>query len=171
MMLKHTEADILKMLRERHTREGNGGSGEYAFMTHVRNAAGFNATRTFDAVAINLWPSKGLTIEIFEVKVSRSDWLRELKDPDKAGAALKLADYFSVVATAGIVKREELPEGWGLLEAGFEKLRRSVKPKRITPATRFFEPIPRGFVVGMMRSLPGAVQTPPRSMIREAVFS
>lgn len=168
-----TESHVLSLLRQRHTREGNGGSGEFAFMTHVRNAAGFAATRTFDAVAFNLWPSKGLTIEIFEVKVTRSDWLRELKDPDKSGAAMKLSDYFTVVAPAGIVKQDELPESWGLLEvnASGTALRSKVRPTKLTPPSRFFTAVPRGFVVAMLRSVPTAVPTPPRPMIREAMFS
>lgn len=193
-MSKLTEADVLALLRERHTRPGNGGGGEFAFLTHVRNRAGFNATRTFDAVAINLWPSKGLTIEIFEVKVSRSDWLRELKKPDKAAPALALGDYFSVVAPAGCVKPDELPERWGLIEVhtrksdctrcdghgnldyggsldGFTRscetcdngtiekrtLRQKVAPIRLSAYTRLHAPIPREFVIGLLRAVPEAI--------------
>jgi len=32
---------------------------------------------------MDLWPSGGLEIHGHEVKVSRSDWLRELKEPEK----------------------------------------------------------------------------------------
>lgn len=156
-----TEAEVLALLRKRHANYGNGGSGEYAFLTGVRNGAGFDATRTFDAVAVNLWPSKHLAITIFEVKVSRSDWLRELKDPTKAGAALALADYFAVVAPAGIVKRDELPTGWGLLEvsASGTSLRQAVKPNRLTsiPYRRNHPAVPRAFVVGLLRSAPGCI--------------
>lgn len=84
-----TEATVLQLLRERHTAVGNGGAGEHAFLAHVRNAAGFDANRTFDAVAVNLWPSRGLSIHVYEVKVSRSDWKRELAKPAKAEDACR----------------------------------------------------------------------------------
>lgn len=114
---KATERELLQLLERRHAKTGNGGSGEFAFLTHVRNDGGFNASRTFDAVAVSLWPSRGYAIDVFEVKVSRSDWLRELKDPAKSEAAWAIGDRFWIVATAGIVDPAELPHGWGLVEA------------------------------------------------------
>ena len=114
---KATEAELLQLLERRHASHGNGGSGEYAFLTHVRNDGGFSATRTFDAIAVSLWPSRGYAIDVFEVKVSRSDWLRELKDPGKSEAAWGIGDRFWIVATAGVVEHAELPHGWGLIEA------------------------------------------------------
>ena len=160
-----TEAEVLELLRVRHARHGNGGAGEYAFLTHVRNGAGFEANRTFDAVAVNLWPSKHLDVTIFEVKVSRSDWLRELKDPTKSGAALELADFFTVVAPVDCVKPDELPDRWGLIEVRptlkHYELRSKVQPKRITVvphwAQRHSRSLPRAFVVGMLRACPGAI--------------
>jgi hypothetical protein len=49
----HDEASLLGMLRDRYSRPGNGGSGEYALLTHVRDDAGLKATTTLDAVAGN----------------------------------------------------------------------------------------------------------------------
>jgi len=63
---KATEAELLQLLERRHAKQGNGGSGEFAFLTHVRNDGGFSATRTFDAVAVSLWPSRGHAIDVFE---------------------------------------------------------------------------------------------------------
>lgn len=168
--MRHSEHSVVELLRARYTR--NAGNGpEYAFMRGVRNAAGYGATRSFDAVAIALWPSRHLELTIFEVKVSRSDWLRELKaNPnggttldDKAGHALELADRFVVVAPAGIVRLDELPPGWGLLEvverAGVA-LRMVVEPALLKPrewsmpngrTVKTFRPLPRGFVVAMLR--------------------
>lgn len=161
---KLTEAVVLALLRDRHTGTGNGGNGEHAFLTHVRNAAGFNANRTFDALALNLWPSRGLTLEIYEVKVSRSDWLRELKKPDKAEDACQIADKFSIVAPAGCVKDGELPPTWGLIEVHGDgtddqpwRLRTSTTAPLLhdDPHRRLL--LPRAFVVGMLRSTPDAI--------------
>lgn len=161
-----TEKTVADLLRLRHTAPGNGGSGEHAFLTQVRNAAGFDASRTFDAVALNLWPSRGLTLHVFEIKVSRSDWARELGKPDKAEDACRVADRFSIVAPAGCVKDEELPPTWGLIEVQGEgttekpwKLREKTPAPLLRPRTRGVipPPLPRGLVVGMLRAAPGAI--------------
>lgn len=154
-----TEADMIGLLRQRHTKPGNGGSGEWAFLAHVRNDAAFNANRTFDAVAMGLWPSRGLALHVFEVKVSRSDWQRELSKPEKAEDACKVADYFWIAAPAGVVKPGELPPTWGLIEAverkdGWKLITRTAAPRLTSgkPA-----PLARGLMVGMLRSCPDAV--------------
>lgn len=155
---KMTEADVLALLRARFTKGGNGGNGEFAYLEHVRNGAAFNANRTFDAIAIALWPSRGLTIDGFEVKVSRSDWQRELAQPEKAEDACKLVDRFSIVAPKGVVYASEVPPTWGLLEVTGKRLV-AVKgapwlgdgngPRHKT--------ISREFLVGILRSIPAAV--------------
>jgi hypothetical protein len=57
---------------------------EYALMFEVADSTGANSHRRADAVAMNLWPSRGLYIEGIEVKVSRSDWRKELDTPSKS---------------------------------------------------------------------------------------
>lgn len=161
---KLTEAVVLELLRARMSRPGNGGSGEFAFLTHVRSDAAFDAKRTFDAMAVNLWPSRGLVIEVFEVKVSRSDWRRELAKPDKAEDAARVADRFTVVAPVGCVKDGELPPGWGLLEVHGDgdakpwRLRERTAPRLFDPdVPTKAKPVARGLLVAMLRCCPGAV--------------
>lgn len=162
-VVKLTESVVLTLLRDRHTAAGNGGAGEHAFLSHVRNAAGFDARRTFDAVAVNLWPSRGLTIEVYEIKVSRSDWQRELKKPDKAEDACRIADRFTIVAPAGCVHDGELPPTWGLIEVTGDggtkpwKLRAKTTAPLLHADPTASKPVPRGLLVGMLRSCPGAV--------------
>lgn len=50
----------------------------------------------------------------FEVKVSRSDWLNELKDPTKHLTAKDLAGQLYFVAPPEIIQEGELPPGTGL---------------------------------------------------------
>lgn len=89
---------------------------EWFFLHNVRNAAGFNASRTADAVAMNLWPSRGLELHGFEVKVTRGDWLKELANPAKAEAVFGYCDRWWLVAAArDVVLPAELPPTWGLL--------------------------------------------------------
>lgn len=50
----------------------------------------------------------------FEVKLTRADWVTELKDPTKHVPARDLAGQLYFVAPAGIIDEEELPPGTGL---------------------------------------------------------
>ncbi len=113
--------------------------GEWAFMQEVAPATG-GGTRYADAIAVNLWNSRGHAIHGFEIKVSRSDWLRELKKPEKAEPLYRYCDHWWVVAPKGIVKDGELPPTWGLLELRETSLVQIVAAPRLeaTPITRVF---------------------------------
>lgn len=90
---------------------------EYGFLDQVRNATGTSRiARTADAIAMSLWPSRGLELHGFEVKVSRTDWLKEKKDPAKADAIQKYCDrWWLAVGHKDIVQDGELPPTWGLI--------------------------------------------------------
>ncbi len=109
---KKLDADAMwKLLQRRY-----GESDEWVILSEVRNRAGFDASRTADAIAMNMWPSRGLALHGFEIKVSRSDWVREMKAPAKAEAFYGLVDYWwLVVSDPALVHDGELPDGWGLL--------------------------------------------------------
>jgi len=176
---RFTEAELLEALRDRYTVPGNGGAGRYAFLTHVRTGAAFDQ-QEIDAVVFCLWPSDGHDLHAFEVKCSRSDWLREIQyrgalgevrpSTSKSRRTREIADTFTVVAPAGVVRAwehtaegrtgkppTELPEGWGLIEArrsdaGVARLRQVVKPARLQlPRAAHEKTIDRGFVVAMLR--------------------
>jgi len=112
-------ADLRRRLRERY-----GETRRYAVLEEVADATGYAASRSCDLVAFNLWPSDGLEWQGHEIKASRSDWLREIKDPDKADAFAVYCDRWWIVAgDRSMVKKEELREGWGLLVPGGDGLR------------------------------------------------
>lgn len=93
-------------------------SPEWAVFFEVMNTTGFQASRTADAVALGIWPSRGHTLVGFEFKEDRRDWLREKKNPAKAEAVSAHCDLWWVVAGSDqVVKIEELPEPWGLYVA------------------------------------------------------
>ena len=52
----------------------------------------------------------------YEFKVTRSDFLKELSDPNKRREATEVASQFSFCAPAGIIKISELPPFAGLVE-------------------------------------------------------
>lgn len=94
------------------------------YLTEV-TAPGHSGRRA-DAVHIGLWSSRGAgTVEVCELKVSRADWLKELKEPKKAEAWWPYCNLFwLVVPHAGIVQEGELPKGWGLMMPSGGKSRR-----------------------------------------------
>lgn len=72
--------------------------------------------RSADAIRIGCWKSRGYALEGFELKATRSDWLRELKEPAKADTIARFLDRWWIVAPTGIVNRDELPVSWGLMQ-------------------------------------------------------
>lgn len=89
---------------------------EYALFYEVGDATGGRQRRWADAIAMGLWPSRGLYLQGFEIKVSRSDWLSEMRNPAKAEAIARFCRHWWIVTPPGIVKDDELPETWGLYE-------------------------------------------------------
>lgn len=93
---------------------------EWLVLSEVQNGKG--GARYADAIAVSLWASRGIRIFGFEIKRTRADWLRELKQPAKSEAFHGLVDAWWLVAPKGIVERHELPVDWGYLELRGERL-------------------------------------------------
>ncbi|MDP4501035.1 hypothetical protein [Nonomuraea turcica] len=93
------------------------------------------SNRRADLVRIGLWPSRGYGIDVHELKVSRSDWLRELDQPAKADAWWEHSSRFWVVAPPKMILPEEVPPGWGLMEPPTQANRRRFKVV-VKPAER-----------------------------------
>jgi hypothetical protein len=107
-----------KSLIDALTRHYTGGPGHRDEDSHAlyTELTAPNSTRRADLVAVSLWGSRGLSIDVHEIKVSRSDWLAELAQPSKADAWWPHSSRFWVVVPSPtIVKPSELPAGWGLM--------------------------------------------------------
>lgn len=91
---------------------------EWAVFSEVSDATGGRASRRADALALNLWPSRGLEIRGFEIKISRSDLKRELNDPSKADAIGKYCHTWCLATPIGLIKESDpVPSTWGIFEA------------------------------------------------------
>jgi hypothetical protein len=113
----------------------------------VGNATGFKTRRHADAVAIGIWPSQGHAVHGFEVKRSRSDWLHELKQPEKADAVMGFCDFWWLVAAdKDVAKLSEVPPTWGLLVPRGDTLYALKDAPSLTP-----EPLSRSFIAAMLR--------------------
>ncbi|MBB2981802.1 hypothetical protein [Paraburkholderia tropica] len=120
---------------------------EWALFFEVGDATGGRHNRWADAVAINLYPSRGLEIHGFEIKVSRSDWLRELKNPEKSAPVQQYCDRWWIVCPAGVIVPGELPPTWGQYE-----IQAGGKIRQITAAPKLSaQPVTRTFVAAMLR--------------------
>lgn len=114
-----SEIAVLHALAKRYA------APEYAFLQHVRNGTGYSrkTTRTADALAMSLYPSRGLELHGFEVKVSRADWVHEKENPEKAEEISKFCDrWWIAIGDEKIVQLGELSPTWGLLIPKGDKL-------------------------------------------------
>jgi len=138
-----SEGDILLALRDHFNPK------EYVVLPQVRNGAGFNSTRTADALVMSTWPSRGLNLYGVEIKVSRGDWLRERGKPEKADEIAAYCDYwFLAVGHESIVKDQEVPVPWGLLVPG--KKPGTLKVMR-APTKLEAKPMSRSFLATILR--------------------
>lgn len=166
-----TERMMLDLLAARYSVD-NGNGPRYVFAEHVRNVSGFGGTaaseylgreprlRTADAIAVDLWPSSGNLVHGFEVKVSRSDWLTEMRDPTKADAIRRYCDHWWLVVPVAEIARDGVPEGWGLLAVGSDgRLRVRTQAPRLDR-----EPMPPTFVASLLRA---AVRTAQNTTTQE----
>ena len=120
---------------------------QYAFFAQVRNCTGAAVARTADGLALGLWPSRGIHLHGFEIKVDRGDWLKELKQPEKAEDICQFCDNWWVVVSDGDIVREgELPNNWGLLVASGNGLR----TKREAPQLDS-RPLDKDMIAGILR--------------------
>lgn len=120
---------------------------EHALLFEVGNGTGGNKSRSADAVAMSLWPSRGLHLIGFEIKASRADWLVEMRNPMKADAIGRYCDYwYLVVGDKKIIQDGELPHGWGLIAPRGDGLAVVKEASKIECL-----PINRSFLAGLMR--------------------
>lgn len=123
-------------------------SPDCAFMPELRAGTGYSRDSRVDALAMHLWPSRGLELHGFELKVSRSDWLRELKNPYKADPVKQFCDkWYLVVSDLKVIKyADELPIGWGLMFAENGSIHTMIEAPKLAPVS-----IDRAFLASIMR--------------------
>ncbi|MES2488517.1 MAG: hypothetical protein V4607_01910 [Pseudomonadota bacterium] len=154
-----TAADVRATMREHYS------SKEWALMFEVSNDAGFSRSRSADAVAMNLWPSRGLRIHGFEIKVSRSDLIKELTQPEKCEAIAKYCDHWWLVGPREIFADDvlaKIPPSWGIMVYVPAVGNGTGKPAKTARLSLFKdapflgkpddrETLPRGFVACLLR--------------------
>lgn len=108
---------IIELLKNRHP------GPEWAHFVELGTATGAVRNRLIDFYAFNLYPSKRHLKIAYEIKVSRADFALELSNPVKREPAEALADECYFVVPSGLIRPDETPEGWGLVEVVANGLR------------------------------------------------
>jgi hypothetical protein len=107
-------------------------SPAFTRLPQVRNGTGFSRrkSRTADALIVSTYPSRGLYLAGVEIKVSKSDWRKELADPDKQSEIGKYCREWYVAAPAGVIPHAEVPATWGIVECDSRgaNITRAAKP-------------------------------------------
>lgn len=130
-------------------------AGEWAVVFELQKGVGFQGTTgRIDAAAFGCWPSKGHHRLAFEVKRSRGDFLRELRQPEKRRWVEDNFHQTWFVVPSGLVKPDEVPESWGLLAATKDgKKLRQVK----VAMHREVAPLPESMALSAIRSIAGTL--------------
>lgn len=127
------DSDHIKtLLANKYGRNDGSRADAWVFLTEVRNATGYpGSTRYADGLAMCMWPSQGFEVHGFEIKISRSDWLSELKNPKKADEIMQYCDRWWLVAPKDVLKDDELPKGWGFIQASAKKLTTKIQAPKL----------------------------------------
>ncbi len=150
---------IVELLRaERHAGE------EWSTFTEVRNATGFTDPRYMDLFAVNVWPSKAYRSVAYEVKVDRSDFMKEILDPTKRELAETVAMECWFATPSGLVQKDEVPEGWGLVTISTTGQLKTLK----MPRQRKPKAWDMGFIASLLRKASMPPSEVPTSLWRLA---
>jgi hypothetical protein len=131
----------------------------WALFEEVRNAAAHKSVRTADAVAMSLWPSRGLHIHGFEIKSSRKDWLNELKSPEKAEPIMRYCDFWWLVAPRDVAVDSEIPKTWGWMVPHGNTLKIVKDAPKLEP-----QPLDCSFVAVLLKNAQERARLPERLM-------
>ena len=119
-----TEADIIKLLKQRyerdicidHLRMGTGFGGRSRVLLPNKPYNDPDCERVIDLFVFAPIPSKMFRRIAFEIKTSTNDFCRELADPTKRRAALRFSNKFYFVTPEGIINPKKIPAECGLIE-------------------------------------------------------
>lgn len=139
-----TEGLMVKLLDRRY-KAVSMGAERYVKAPHVRDQPGW-ARRICDYMALDTY--HGQALHGHEIKVSRSDWLTELRDPSKAEAFRPYCSHWWLVVSDRAIVRDDLPDGWGLLVMDGDRLVARRKVPAIEPL-----PMPRPMLAAFTRGV------------------
>lgn len=93
---------------------------EWLFLRELRVGTGHHhhEMQRLDAFALNSLPYRGMKRICYEVKISRADFIGEVKRPLKRRIGMRFSNEFYFVTPAGMLSVDEVPTECGLIEVG-----------------------------------------------------
>lgn len=90
----------------------------WVFWEELKNGVGFDkyVMGYIDFFVMNVFPSKQFEKIAYEIKVSRSDFFNEIKNPNKRRFAMAMSNKFYFITPKGLLKPNEIPKECGLEE-------------------------------------------------------
>jgi hypothetical protein len=91
---------------------------EWLFLRELRVGTGFrnSSSQRLDAFALNCLPHTAMRRVCYEVKISRADFLCELRHPLKRRIGMRFSNEFFFITPPGLLKTSEIPVECGLIE-------------------------------------------------------
>lgn len=93
----------------------------------------FAPQRVADGIAIGMWAGSHFHLHGFEIKATRADWLREMRDIGKADDAYRHCHRWWLVAPEGVADPSEIPGTWGWMTPRGSTLRVKCQASVLTP--------------------------------------
>lgn len=151
--------EVLDCLAERYC------APEWVFTKELSLVPGIIRYRRADAVAMNCGNTEpwGQSVIGFEVKVSRSDFLAEIKDPKKRQETYSGCDVVFLAVPKGLVKVEEVPLDLGIIECWSKQVEaygqtKTVRYTRIKRKPEGMDRLPVPAAMAWKSSGPGSYQ-------------
>lgn len=154
---------MIDLIRKRHPGEG------WIVFEELASGTGARPGRWADAAALGVWPSNKYELHGYEVKRSREDLKREIRDPTKADAIGKYCHFWwLVLADEVLMDGLAVPQPWGILVPRRKILRTVRKAPRVA-RPRAFDP---GFCAAMIRNITnGWVSPAEHARVRDATYA
>lgn len=149
-----TSGDIVNGMEKRYA------APEWAMFFNVANGTGWRGNRYADAVGMSLFPSRGLELHGFEIKVSRADYRREAADPTKAEAVAAYCDRWWVVTPPGLLDGENIPLNWGWLAYDGRAFYTKQKAEKLEA-----KPIDRPILAALLRRAHESAETRTQTLV------
>lgn len=120
---------------------------QFCVMKEVSNEAGHRRSRSADYMVMGLWPSRGCHLQGIELKSRRGDWLKELKNPEKAESIFKYCDFWWLLTSDDdVAKIEEIPHNWGWMSIKNGRVLIIKEAPKLIPV-----PVTRSFLAALLK--------------------
>ncbi len=137
--IKISTPEILDTLMAKYAPPTNSTFANYKRYIRVTELGNDGGSRFIDLFVMDCHRGQGYFERIsYEIKVSRADFVNEMKAPQKRDFALSISNYFYFATPEGLIKPSELPIEAGLVEISrnetkeFEILKVKESPYRNT---------------------------------------